>query len=71
MVASKISSNKFTRVNTKTNLRKRRSGTSIDSLMIWLPLHLKATVDSYGLAKITMVMSNLISSLKDMALSAL
>ena len=71
MVASKISSNKFTRVNTKTNLRKRRSGTSIDSLMIWLPLHLKATVASYGLAKIMMVMSNLISSLKGMALSAL
>ena len=47
------------------NSRRRTFGMNIDSLMIWLLMLLNQMVDSYGLARTTMVMFNPISLLKD------
>ena len=44
----------------KVNSKFLKFGMSIDLLMIWLLIALKAKEDSYGLAKITMVTFNLI-----------
>ena len=51
-------------LNTKQNSKQKKFGMNIDLLMIWSLKSLKEKVDMFGLAKITMVMFNLILLLK-------
>ena len=51
-------------LNTKQNSKQKKFGMNIDLLMIWSLKSLKGKVDMFGLAKITMVMFNLILLLK-------
>ena len=50
--------------STSLSLRRRVSGTSIVSSMIWSPRHSRVRVDSCGRARTTMETSNQILSLK-------
>lgn len=65
MDASKISSRKFTKHITRKNSTRRNSGTSTDSLTIWLLTASRVREDSSGLARTTMEMSSQTLSLRD------
>ena len=54
----------YTKKATKSNTKTKKSGTSIVSLMIWLPIWSNLKVVLFGLAKIMTVMFNLIVWLK-------
>jgi len=56
MVDSKIFLKRFMQKITRSNLRLRDFGMSIDLLMIWLLTQLRAMVDLYGPARTMMEM---------------
>lgn len=64
MADSRIFSKIFMILNIKQNSKPKKFGMNIDLLMIWSLKSLKEKVDMFGLAKITMVMFNLILLLK-------
>jgi hypothetical protein len=64
MADSKTSSNKSMWNSINNSLRKRKSGTNTDSLMIWLLIWSNLKVGTFGLAKIMMVMFKVTVSLK-------
>jgi len=64
MVASRISSKKFTKSIIKNNSKKIRYGMSIVLLMIWSLIWLNLKEDMYGLARTTTEMFKAIASLK-------
>ena len=55
-------------MNSLTNSKLLDKIMNTDLLMIWLPMPLSLKVDSFGLARTTMVMFNLMLLLKDMDL---
>ena len=64
MVASRISSKKFTKSTIKNNSKKIRYGMNIVLLMIWSLIWLNLKEDMYGLARTTTEMFKAIASLK-------
>ena len=61
MDASRISSKKYMKEITNPPLKKKKSGMSTDSLMIWLLTVLNLMVDLFGHARTMMEMFNQIS----------
>jgi len=64
MVNLRTYSRRFMKSNTKQSLRRKRFGMNTDWLMTWSPTWLSLMVVSFGLARTTMVMSNLTALLK-------